>query len=554
MSELTLTIIDTIGIQDYIFASNRLRENLGASELVERAVREWVWKALPTPNNVEPSGAILDERRIEADATLQAELLLQGGGNAVVLFRTRELAVAMVGRLSRRLLSHAPGLSIAVAHIPFTWDAALGGEGGALDTLYKTLARAKQVRPVGAPLLGQSVTLECRSTGLPAVAYARAQGDDDDEERPASADVLSRIDPEVIEGARRRLAAILPPAVMDRYALPDRFDDLGRSEGVQSYLAVVHADGNGVGERFTRLTLGRTDNRAQITALRTLSRRVDEAGKLALSRTIATMVAAFESPERRDPENPLQMFLAGLPADRATGKPFLPFRPIVYGGDDVTFVCDGRLGLALAAEYLRQFHKATEEVGLPDGEATEGVRPAHACAGVAIVKTHYPFARAYELAEELCQGAKSALRATGRIKTESALDWHFALSGLLADLETIREREYTADTGQPLVTRPLTRFGAGLGPNWRTWAAFEQLVTTLQTDAGWRERRNKVKELREVLRRGPDRVKGFLHAFRIDRLPALDGGAPALSKTGWESDTCGYFDAIEALDFYVQLS
>lgn len=39
-------------------------------------------------------------------------------------------------------------------------------------------------------------------------------------------------------------------------------------------------------------------------------------------------------------------------------------------------------------------------------------------AGVAIVKTHYPFARAYELSEALCKSAKRLSRDV------STLDWH----------------------------------------------------------------------------------------------------------------------------------
>jgi hypothetical protein len=47
------------------------------------------------------------------------------------------------------------------------------------------------------------------------------------------------------------------------------------------------------------------------------------------------------------------LYLEGNPVQEISlklsneGKICLPFRPLVYGGDDVTFVCDGRLGLVL---------------------------------------------------------------------------------------------------------------------------------------------------------------------------------------------------------------
>jgi len=47
MTEYILTAIDTTQIQGYIFGSNRLQENIGGSELVEMATRQWVYEALP---------------------------------------------------------------------------------------------------------------------------------------------------------------------------------------------------------------------------------------------------------------------------------------------------------------------------------------------------------------------------------------------------------------------------------------------------------------------------------------------------------------------------
>ena len=46
MTKYTLTMLDTTGIQRYIFNSNRLQENIGASELVYRTTTLWAFASL----------------------------------------------------------------------------------------------------------------------------------------------------------------------------------------------------------------------------------------------------------------------------------------------------------------------------------------------------------------------------------------------------------------------------------------------------------------------------------------------------------------------------
>ena len=48
MRNFTVTVLDTTGIQPYIFGSNRLRENIGASYLVSQATDNWAREALNT--------------------------------------------------------------------------------------------------------------------------------------------------------------------------------------------------------------------------------------------------------------------------------------------------------------------------------------------------------------------------------------------------------------------------------------------------------------------------------------------------------------------------
>ena len=52
MNRYTLTVVDTTGIQDYIFGTNQLKQNVGASYLVDCATRKWVVESLPEPNNL----------------------------------------------------------------------------------------------------------------------------------------------------------------------------------------------------------------------------------------------------------------------------------------------------------------------------------------------------------------------------------------------------------------------------------------------------------------------------------------------------------------------
>jgi hypothetical protein len=279
------------------------------------------------------------------------------------------------------------------------------------------------------------------------------------------------------------------------------------------------------------------DNRTYLDQLRRLSEAVERAGQTALYRTLERMNDGFKLPG-------MKLFLSGLQRGK-DGIPFLPFRPIVFGGDDVTFVCDGRIGLSLAAIYLDEWEKATA--------ADETIGQAYACAGIAIVKTHYPFARAYALCEDLCKRTKAAIKKEDR--DASALDWHFALTGITGTIGEIREREYYPNingTPRSLVIRPVTLRQPGIEEKWRTWETFTRLVQYFKSDefAG----RNKVKDLREALRSGPEATRRFLHVYGLsDKMPQIDPNKPHLQASGWDN-RCGYFDAIEAIDFYLPLA
>jgi hypothetical protein len=515
-----LLAVEVASIQDYIFNSNRLKENIGASHLVKVATEDWAYEALRTTcpkNNLEATNnAIVPTARIEdPKAGLDAELVYAAGGNFVVLFRNETDAQSFAGKLSRRVLCEAPGLHMTIAYEAFHWETA------SLSTSVRYVIdknkRRRNEQPNIAPLRGLGVTVMCRSTAMPATRV--------EDKLPISSEVYAKQKAAVQANSRLQETFQLP----DGFTYTDDFEKLGRTRGESSYIGVVHADGDGIGALIRGIGERHNtpvSNRNYIDEIRNFSENLKKAAQEALERTIKTLNNALEAKHLQQAG-----FELTLGEDN---KEVLPIRLLVYGGDDVTFVCDGRLALALTTLYQQAFEQATER---------HIKQRLTACAGVSIVKVRYPFARAYKLAEALCSSAKAYKKRASL--DSSCLDWHLSMSGLFGEIDSIREREYRVPSGS-LTLRPVALQSTGL----RTW---ENITTLFETFTGeeWQDKRNKLKALREALRGGKEVVKHFCIQYG-QKLPQLEN-----VENGWAvldgSPYCAYFDAIELADLHIDL-
>lgn len=528
--DCTLTVVDTTGIQDYIFGTNNLQQNVGASERVKSVTGSWLVEALPAAHNVANAVGVVtrnvtlaydDTRRIEAGA-VDAEVIYAGGGNALLLFARRVEAVAFTRRLTARVLREAPGLRVVVLHCDFDWQTSpLGSRQGQLEAALRQIVQRKAARVGDNRQLGLGVTAAGVFTDKPAT------GRDDNRYLSEEARAKQKVGRSVAE----------PLALRGSFVTPKDFDDFGQQKGKSSYIAIVHADGNHMGKRFQALRDRHMEagpgNRAYVQALRNLSLSIFNASQQALQNTVDALADTLQ------PDG--DFFRIG-PYEFPLKENKLPYRTLVLGGDDVTFVCEGRLGLTMAVRYLEEVAK----VALDDGQ-TEA--PMYSRAGVVIVKSHYPFARAYDLAVALLRSAKKKLKDSREEK--SAVDWHFVQSGISGSLEEIRDREYRVDAERSLHRRPLivqaTRPG-GVD----AWQNFAEVVQAFNGAPDWISRRNKVMALREVLRQGTDAVKAYRVANRLPELPSIPD-LPDMQVGGWQGNICGYFDAIEAMEFFVPL-
>jgi len=543
-----LVLLETAGIQSYIFGSNQLAQNIGASELVTRVTTDWVADTLESldllkHSNIQRKAAL---GLFLSDQPTPVEVVYAGGGNCMLLFAEDMPAREFVTILSRRALMEAPGLNLTADWITFDWSAE------ALSSVHNRLRRRLQTRkwqaPPAQPLAGLSVTASCVYTGLPAAGYSNDPdlvGDWHELEEDArliSDAVAARL--KASTAGKERLHALLPQVRDKRFLFVYDFNQFGRKDE-SSYIAVIHTDGNGMGNRFENIAKehpGPENNSGYVYNLRRLSETLRDSANHALKETVDYLLDSL------DPDNKFGGVVDILHSTGSSRRPYLPFRPLVFGGDDVTFICDGRLGLALAARYIQAFGRRK----LADG------RPPYARAGVAVVHTHYPFARAYELAEQLAASAKADIDLLKKERRQSAnvMDWHFATTGFLFELAEIRKREYRSAQNNSLLMRPVYLDHAGNKEphHWRCWSNLVRIMDVFQDrDEGWAGRRNKIHGLREALRQGPTSVQQFLTSYRPALTLPLIPGQLDMKTQGWGGNDCGYFDAIEALDFYVSL-
>ncbi|MGE3524766.1 MAG: hypothetical protein AB7I33_02495 [Gemmatimonadales bacterium] len=554
-----ITGIDVLGIQRYVFASNRLRDVLAASWMVDHVMRR------------------------EADSLLQwgmtdDRVLLAAGGNAILEFASLDDARTWTRQYTRWLQDEAPGLEVVVAHRPYDGRSLAWG----LKALAIDLARAKLERRPSSPQLGLSVTVACSVTGLPATSLDRH------DPAPISRhiEVLRRDD--VQSRAKERWDSYLPKGLDQargwRAEFPLELDLMGRTPGETSLLSVVHVDGNGIGaaiKGWLDRCLGQdvADDRVR-TDYREWSRAIDELGERVLRAMIQRVSSCIVEEENEHGER--KCVVRGTPyelgfslrdwRDDKTHKTakdtvFLPLRPILLGGDDLTFVCDGRIALDLAAAALKEFE--THQIPhLGEGGAE---RTLTACAGAALVKAHAPFHRSYALAESLCASGKRArqeVNQRGQVDTGCWLDWHAGSTRPAEAVEDLRKREYQ-DGNLTMRPYPLGQFDGReqswawldrelLGPDHADDGSFrgfrevpDEHGGTRCVPNGWSGSRSRVKRLGSLVPDGSDSIRR-----QVDAWNAIEHGVqlPArLAAGGFVGQRTPLLDAIELLDLHVRL-
>jgi len=312
----------------------------------------------------------------------------------------------------------------------------------------------------------------------------------------------------------------------DEFCFIDQLEDLGRIKGEDSHIAVVHIDGNDIGSRFAEMKA--------LEGIRNLSITMDKATKEAFSDLLSYITSNYDQiMESLGFDDSSYDEKRKYPRD-GDNKKILPLRQIILGGDDVTFVCDGKLGLYFSKLFIKFLEK----------KEVSDQKDITACAGVAVIKTKYPFYRGYQLSEELCNSAKT-LSKQGDIPV-SCIDFHISSGGISGSLNEMREKYYRVPQGS-LLFRPYK-----LVPRDQDERSFDLLV---QNTADLKKfPNNKIHELREVLCLSKDATEQFVQEmkFRGRSFPDIPG-RPGYSVSLLDYGNTPYFDMVELMGLYPNL-
>ena len=328
------------GIQEYIYATNKLQEIIGASEIIDSLGRKFKDKQ-------KGDGAIFgifDELR---ENGLVKKILLNAAGNFRAIVDGEEKLKKIVEGLPKKIMQNAYGITISQAAAPYD-D---GNYEKASKELEKNL-KIERNRP-SIPLdMSINFMALAPKTARPIVKF---DGDD-------ALDISSVQKREAHEGWFKR-----HPATKE-------LKEFSQISNKKNKLAVIHADGNGLGVLVKNL-VEVVKKSGDTEAVSMFSEELAE----------ATQNAFVKAKEK---------------TKIALGKDDLRIKELILSGDDMTAVCDADIALEFTKNFIEEFENET------DKKKPAIQQKLTMCAGIAYCNEKFPFHYAVSLAEELCSAAK----------------------------------------------------------------------------------------------------------------------------------------------------
>lgn len=397
MSGKVLALYDFASKQEYIYRTSKIKEVSGASALLAGIYRRF-------PEILRDAGIVLLYDLSNAFSTEAfengdhaGEVLYDGGGSLMVLWRTEETYVAANRIISAYLLKNAPGLSLIACHTAYTGqfdDVTVNGEKrkGDRTRLYDENRARKNLFPAYDLPSVMPFTQIDPATFLP-VTYKRSKN------HPGS----------VYPAAECSLSA-------DRYAKAAAYEaGEGLDDDARGMFAVIYIDGNAMGVKLMACSAGSYDE--GVEKLRSFSKQVND--------------FYVEQPLKKIRENGFRV------------------RKVIGGGDEITLICEAKDAFRIMRLYFTELERHSIELSDRSFACTS-------CAGISVFHAKAPFNVAYGIAEAACEKAKEkAHEADGNY-----FCFYYCHAGVTNTFDRLHGAEQAHASGKPYRTDRLADIDA----------------------------------------------------------------------------------------------
>lgn len=370
------------GIQSFILQTDELKDIVGASELIEDICTK-----------------AFDEYGQNENQTI-----VKAAGNIKYIFTVKKECEKAVLEFPKKVMEMAPGITVSQAVVSYENE---NDFGKAVDELEKHLkAQRNKQQTTTHSFMGMR---KSRQTGLPVIEKFKGE----------FVDAGTKAKKEVTDSKNNKLSEIcFGDTNIDKKVVTE----IEKFTSKNDWIAIIHADGNGLGQVVQKVGQNKKD-------FREFSLKLDEATKNAAQKAFEEISKHYDF------------------------KDLIPIRPVVLGGDDFTVICRADFAVEYTQKFLDAFEKETQSrlasLLTENNVFKDNANKLTACAGIALIKSSYPFHYGYRLAESLCKEAKNEAKA-GKEKNEltpSCLIFHKVQDSFVEDYKDIISRELTAANG-----------------------------------------------------------------------------------------------------------
>lgn len=489
--------------QNYIFSSNKLKDNVGASLIMRNLSEDY-----------------------KNDKLKEENFIIKGGGKNLYVFETEEEGKNFIKVFSKDALINYPGIELFIVGQAF--DFYKDNLKVEMMKIYDKLDSKKMRRDSAGIQASFGIERICSSTGMVSTSY------DAKEKQYVSSEINNK------RNYSKNQSSTFKELIPKGYELLTSLDDMVK-EKEKAYLAIVHIDGNGMGKKIQRFVdnINKNDKENYKEFNLRFLKRVKE---------FSLKITKIYEDAFKHMCNVIESKKDELKRFTKIDQGFFPLRPLILAGDDITYICNGCIGIDSSRVFIEEVEKLSKDMN------DKSIGILNACAGVAIVKKNYSFKKAYEMAEELCASAKNALL-TIEVDT-SAIDFHICTGEICESIHDIRKRDYISSRDKSSLTMKPLFLNSESG--WKNYYNFlESLDNVKNAIENKNVGRSKIKELREVIKIGEEATERYIRLYQIneEKLFSYFEGQKGdyLFNNNDKDNTCMYLDAIEAMDYFKKL-